>query len=79
VKLKEANGRIIELGDSYFGLILGDFARLGANCVTQPGTHIGPYTWVYPMTNVRGFIPREKRVFHPQAVEMTDNGIVDLK
>jgi len=68
-----------EVGDSYFGLILGDFSRLGANCVTQPGTHIGPYTWIYPMTNVRGFIPPQKRVYHPQSIEMTDNEIVELK
>ena len=79
VKLKMPDGSALELGDSYFGLVLGDFARLGANCVTQPGTHIGPYSWVYPMTNVRGFIPREKRVFHPHAIEMADNEIVELK
>ena len=79
VRLKMPDGSAIETGDSYFGLILGDYSRLGANSVSQPGTHIGPYTWVYPMTNVRGFIPREKRVFHPQAIEMTDNGIYELK
>jgi bifunctional UDP-N-acetylglucosamine pyrophosphorylase/glucosamine-1-phosphate N-acetyltransferase len=67
-----------EVGDSYFGVVLGDSSRLGANSVTQPGTHIGPYTWIYPMTNVRGFIPREKRVYHPQRIEMEENGIVEL-
>lgn len=77
IKLKVAGGEY-EVGDSYFGLILGDSARLGANCVTQPGTHIGPYTWVYPMTNVRGFIPGEKRVYHPRSIEMEDNEIVEL-
>ena len=79
VILKTADGREYATGDTYFGLILGDSARLGANCVTQPGTHIGPYTWVYPMTNVRGFIPGEKRVYHPQTIEMVDNGIVELE
>jgi UDP-N-acetylglucosamine diphosphorylase / glucose-1-phosphate thymidylyltransferase / UDP-N-acetylgalactosamine diphosphorylase / glucosamine-1-phosphate N-acetyltransferase / galactosamine-1-phosphate N-acetyltransferase len=67
-----------DLGDSYFGVILGDSSRLGANCVTQPGTHIGPYTWILPMTNVRGFIPREKRVYFEQALRLDDNGIVEL-
>jgi len=79
VRFKMPDGDAIELGDTYFGLILGDSARLGANCVTQPGTFIGPYTWVYPLTNVRGFIPREKRVYHPQTIEMEDNGIIELK
>ena len=31
------------------------------------------------MTNVRGFIPKEKRVYHPREVVMEDNGIVELK
>jgi bifunctional UDP-N-acetylglucosamine pyrophosphorylase/glucosamine-1-phosphate N-acetyltransferase len=78
IKLKTSGG-VYEVGDSYFGLVLGDSARLGANCVTQPGTHIGPHTWVYPMTTVRGFIPSEKRVYHPQSIEMEDNEIIELK
>jgi UDP-N-acetylglucosamine diphosphorylase / glucose-1-phosphate thymidylyltransferase / UDP-N-acetylgalactosamine diphosphorylase / glucosamine-1-phosphate N-acetyltransferase / galactosamine-1-phosphate N-acetyltransferase len=68
-----------DLGEAYFGVILGDSSRLGANCVTQPGTYIGPHTWVFPMTNVRGFIPKEKRVFHEQKTIMTDNEVVELK
>lgn len=68
-----------DLGDSYFGVILGDSSRIGANAVTQPGTHIGPYTWVFPMTNVRGFIPREKRIYHNHSIIMEENGIVELK
>lgn len=68
-----------DLGDSYFGVILGDSSRLGANCVTQPGTHIGPYTWIYPLTNVRGFIPREKRVYFEQRLAMDENEVVELK
>jgi bifunctional UDP-N-acetylglucosamine pyrophosphorylase/glucosamine-1-phosphate N-acetyltransferase len=68
-----------DLGDSYFGVILGDSSRLGANCVTQPGTHIGPYTWIYPLTNVRGFVPREKRVYFEQHLRTEENEIVELK
>jgi len=69
----------IDLGTSFFGCVLGDNARLGANSVTQPGTHIGPYTWVYPMTCVRGFIPRQKRVYHERSIVMEDNDAIDLK
>lgn len=72
-------GARVDLGDSFFGCILGDSARLGANAVTQPGTHIGPHTWVYPLTNVRGFIPAEKRVYHPHETVMEENEIVELK
>lgn len=75
----KVEGERVDLGDSYFGCILGDSSRLGANCVTQPGTHIGPYTWVYPLTNVRGFIPAEKRVYHPTELVFEENERVELK
>lgn len=73
------DGEKVDLGDSFFGCVLGDSSRLGANSVTQPGTHIGPHTWIYPMTNVWGFIPKEKRVYHPRQVLMEDNDVVELK
>ena len=72
-------GGVCGVGDSYFGVILGDSSRLGANSVTLPGTHIGPYTWIYPLTTVSGFIPSEKRVYHPQTIKMEDNEPVELK
>lgn len=68
-----------DLGDAYFGVILGDSSRLGANSVTQPGTHIGPHTWIYPTTNVRGFIPREKRVYYEQKIRLETNEVIELK
>ena len=72
------DGALFAIGDSYCGVILGDNARLGANCVTQPGTHIGPYTWIFPQTTVRGLIPAQKRVYHPQSVVMEDHDAVEL-
>jgi bifunctional UDP-N-acetylglucosamine pyrophosphorylase/glucosamine-1-phosphate N-acetyltransferase len=77
VKLK-AGGEEHDSGETFFGLILGDSARLGANSVSQPGTHIGPHTWVYPLTSVRGFIPREKRVYNTQSLRMDDNEVIEL-
>ncbi len=68
-----------DLGSDFFGCILGDSSRLGANSVTQPGTHIGPHSWIYPMTNVRGFIPREKRVYHERSVVFEENEVIELK
>jgi bifunctional UDP-N-acetylglucosamine pyrophosphorylase/glucosamine-1-phosphate N-acetyltransferase len=69
----------VPLGGSYFGLVLGDSSRLGASCVTQPGTHIGRHTWIFPMTNVRGFIPSGKRVLAKTELIVTENEIVELK
>ena len=74
-----AEGTVTDLQDSFFGVVLGDSARLGANCVTQPGTHIGPYTWIYPVTNVRGFIPADRHVYHPREIVMEPARRVELK
>ncbi|MFB0920796.1 MAG: UDP-N-acetylglucosamine pyrophosphorylase, partial [Oscillospiraceae bacterium] len=75
----KVEGEKVDLGDSFFGCILGDSSRLGANSVPQPGTHIGPHTWIYPLTNVRGFIPACKRVYHESKLVMEENEIVELK
>ena len=39
------------------GAFLGDHADAGCSCVLNPGTILGRYTRVYPMTSVRGVIP----------------------
>ncbi|MDR0446132.1 MAG: hypothetical protein LBH17_03745 [Oscillospiraceae bacterium] len=70
---------VISLGADKFGLILGDYSRLGANCVTQPGTHIGPNTWVFPGVAVRGFIPENTRVMEERALKFSPNEITELK
>jgi len=68
-----------DLGTDFFGTILGDNSRLGANSVTLPGAHIGPNTWVFPLTTVRGFVPREKQVFVEQTIGMAENEVLELK
>jgi len=74
-----AQGVTTDLQDSFFGCVLGDSSRLGANSVSQPGCHIGQYTWVFPLTNVRGFIPSDKRVYHPRGIVLEDSERVELK
>ena len=78
IKIKKGVEKI-DTGNDFFGVIIGDYARIGANSATLPGTFIGPYTWIYPLTSVRGFIPAEKRVY--QKVELTyeDNAKTELK
>lgn len=77
-KLK-VDGELVDLQDSFFGVVMGDSSRIGANSVTQPGCHIGQYTWVYPVTNLRGFVPSDKRVYHPREIVFEDNERVELK
>lgn len=78
VTVKTDSGKL-DLGTDYFGCVLGDNSRLGANSVTQPGTHIGRHTWVYPATNVRGFIPSQKRVYQERPLTMEENEVHNLK
>lgn len=73
------NGEIISTNTDFFGSIIGDNTRLGANSTTVPGTFIGPYTWILPTVQVRGFMPAEKRVFPTAEYKVTDNPKVELK
>lgn len=67
------------LGSDYFGLVLGDSSRIGANCTTQPGTHVGPYSWVLPQICIRDFIPEKTRVMKDEKLSFTENPVVELK
>ncbi len=41
-----------------FGAILGDFVEVGCGTVLNPGTVVGRNTNIYPLSMVRGFIPK---------------------
>ena len=53
------DGGRIETGLKKFGAILGDNVEIGCNTVLNPGTVIGKYTNVYPLSMVRGFVPKK--------------------
>ena len=63
----------------FFGSIVGDNSRFGANCVGLPGTCIGPYTWILPTVQVRGFVPAEKRILPKAEYVIQENPRVELK
>lgn len=69
----------IDTGTDFFGSIIGDNSRFGANAVGLPGTFVGPYTWILPGVQARGFIPTEKRVFPKTEYIYTENPKVELK
>ena len=73
------DGEKYDLDSDYFGLVLGDNSRLGANCTTQPGTHIGANTWVFPSICVRDFIPEQVRVTEEQNLVFAENPVIELK
>ena len=46
----------IKTGLKKFGAMLGDYVEVGCNSVLNPGTVIGSYTNVYPLSMVRGVV-----------------------
>ncbi len=73
------NGEKYDMQSDFFGAVIGDSTRLGANSVTVPGTLIGPYTWILPTVQVRGFVPAEKRIMPKAEYTIVDNPKVELK
>ena len=53
---------LIETNMRKIGAFLGDYAEVGCNSVLNPGTILGRYTIVYPVTSVRGVIPSKSIV-----------------
>jgi NDP-sugar pyrophosphorylase family protein len=48
----------IETGLRKMGAILGNYVEVGCNSVLNPGTIIGSNTNIYPLSSVRGYIPK---------------------
>lgn len=57
VKLHGPGGEVVETGLAKLGALLGDRVEIGCHAVVNPGSVVGRDTLVYPLTNVRGFIP----------------------
>lgn len=51
-------GEKLNTGLKKMGAILGNYVEVGCNSVLNPGTVIGSNTNIYPLSSVRGFIPR---------------------
>lgn len=51
-------GEKLNTGLKKMGAILGNYVEVGCNSVLNPGTVIGCNTNIYPLSSVRGFIPK---------------------
>lgn len=54
VKTPEGN---IETGIKKFGAMIGDGVEVGCGSILNPGSVIGSYTNIYPLSSVRGYVP----------------------
>jgi bifunctional UDP-N-acetylglucosamine pyrophosphorylase/glucosamine-1-phosphate N-acetyltransferase len=71
VKIRIA-GKFYPTGMEKFGCILGEYARIGANCSTTPGTLIGKHTWTYANMMIRGVIQPKKLLKLRQKIEIAN-------
>lgn len=53
------------------GALIGDYAQLGCNSVTNPGTLIGPHALIAPCLNVGGVIPAYSFVQSQQSLKIS--------
>lgn len=49
---------VLETGLRKLGAILGDEVEVGCNAVLNPGTLIGTGSLIYPLSSVRGYVPK---------------------
>lgn len=66
------NGTDFPTGMQKLGAILGDGVQIGCNAVLQPGTLVGPRTWVYPGACLRGYCPPDRIVKVRQVTEVVE-------
>lgn len=62
----------IPTGLTKFGAIIGDRTQIGCNCVTTPGTMIGPDCLIYPTIMLRGAYQRGRIVKERASVEVAE-------
>lgn len=48
---------IIETDLTKLGAVVGNFVEIGCNCVLNPGTIIGPFCMISPLSCVKGVVP----------------------
>lgn len=49
---------MVETGLKKFGAMLGDEVEVGCGSVLNPGTVVGSHTNIYPLSMVRGYVPK---------------------
>lgn len=65
---------IIFTGRKKFGAILGDFVEVGCNSVLNPGSVVGRNSNIYPLSCVRGYVPKDS-IYKAQDTIVQKNNI----
>lgn len=73
------NGEVIDTQRDFFGAIMGDQSRVGANVITSPGTVIGQHTWVGSGAVLHGYYGPNQLITVKQDLEIQPKEKVNLK
>lgn len=79
IRVQDADGTLVSSGREFLGSILGDYVRIGANCVLSPGTIIGPHTWVGSGLVLLGTYPADVFITAKQELEVRPKERVFLR
>lgn len=66
------DGGRLETGLRKLGAVLGDGVQTGCNCVTSPGTLVGPESHVYANAVLRGVYPAQSIIKLRQEIEVVE-------
>ena len=58
----------VETGMRKLGALIGDFAEIGCGAVLCPGSVVGRYATVYPLSLVRGWVPEDSIFKSPEYI-----------
>lgn len=73
------HGPVIDTQRDFFGAVLGDQTRLGANVITSPGTVVAPHTWVGSGAVLHGYYGPDQLITVKQELEFTSKEKTTLK
>lgn len=68
----DAPGGRIETGLEKFGAVVGDNVDIGANAVINPGSLIGPRSWIYPGAQFGGVLKPDRILKVRQQIQIVE-------
>lgn len=79
IRVDVSGGGLTGSGREFMGSIVGDYVRIGANCVLSPGTIVGPHTWVGSGAVLFGTYPGDLLITVKQELETRSKSRVALR
>lgn len=79
IKISLDGETVTDTGRDFFGALLGDQSRLGANVITSPGTVIGTHTWVGSGAVLHGYHGPDQLITVKQELTITPKDRTNLK